>query len=1055
MYCIMKKLLLVLFMIATTLGVYAKDITVHGVVYGSDNETLPGVSVVEKGSTAGVATDFDGKFEIKVAENSTLNFSYVGYQPKSLVVKADMGELKVVLKEDAKTLDDVVVVGYGTQKKSVVTASIAKISSGDLGKVNPIRVDDALKGLAAGINVTSNSGQPGAGSTIRVRGIGTVNNSDPLYIVDGMPIEDGIAFINPNDIASIEVLKDAASGAVYGARAANGVILVTTKSGSKGKVNVNYSFSYSLQNPWRKREMLNAMEYATMMNEGSLNNGGNIIYADPASYGEGTNWQNEVFNDNAPQMNHQLSISGASDKVNYYLSAGYFSQDGIIGGNWDRSNYKRFSLRSNTSYTLFDDTKERSWLNKMVLTSNITYTHTKSTGISTNSEFGSVLGSAVALSPILSVYYADKAAEEAALATYSGNSKFFPVYAPDGRLFTIPGKDYNEMTNPVAQLSLPGTKNLNDKFFGNWSAELSIWKSLKFKTSFGLEQNWNGADGWTPAYYLNGSGSNATVSKVWSNMDKSSYWQVENVLSWDQKFGEHQVSLILGQSALKSSGRTIGGSNMNMMEENPDKANIDATIGLQSDGTMSVYGGSWEPHALCSYFGRASYNYAERYMLQATIRRDGSSNFGANNRYGTFPSVSLGWNVTNEPYLRAYRPEWLTNTKVRFSWGKNGNENIGHFGYMTLTATGNNYIFGAGAGQGLTNGVKPAKIPNPDLHWEESNQTDVGIDFGFFRNMLTFTVDYYDKRTNGMLMQMPLPGYVGEVAPTGNVGKISNKGIEFDLGYNFKVSDWSIHMGANATYVKTKLINLGNSSGFMTVESVQGLGEIVRATNGMAYPYFYGYKSNGIFQNQAEIQSYVNSKGDLLQPKAVPGDVRWVDLNNDGVIDSEDQTKIGKGVPDWNYGFNLGVTWKDWDFNMVCQGTIGNDIYDASRRTDILSSNLPKWMLNRWTGEGTSDKLPRFSYNDQSNWTKSSDLYITDGSYFRLKNITLGYTLPKNLTKKAFVSSLRLYVGAENLLTFTKYAGFNPEIANGSSIGVDRGVYPQSRVWTFGLDLNF
>lgn len=1051
----MKKLLfLVLFMMTATLGALAKDVAVQGVVYGSGNETLPGVSVIVKGTSSGAATDIDGKFTINAPENSVLNFSYVGYTTKSITVKAGMGELKVVLAESSKSLDDVVVIGYGTQKKSVVTASIAKVSAQDLGKVNPLRVDDALKGLAAGINVTSNSGQPGAGSTIRVRGIGTINDSNPLYIVDGVEVNDGIAFINPNDIQSIEVLKDAASGAVYGARAANGVILVTTKSGVKGKTHVSYSFAYSLQNPWRKRKVLDASEYAMMMNEGSLNNGGNILYQDPASMGVGTNWQDEVFYKNAPQQNHQLSINGGNDKIQYFLSGGYYKQDGIIGGNWDRSNYERISVRSNTTYNMFDETATRSWLNKMNLTSNITYTHIKSKGIGTNSEFGSVLGSAVSLSPILSVYYADKDAEAAVLSQYATNSKFTPVYGPDGRLFTIPGKDYNEMTNPVAQLSLPGEANISDKLFGNWSAELYLWKNLKFKSSFGLEQNWYGADGWIPKYYLNDSGNNSTESKVWSSMNKSTYWQTENVLSWEQRFDQHQISVLLGQSASKTTGRSLGASNLYMMSETADKANIDATTGTQKDGAMSASGGSWDPHSLSSYFGRVSYNFAERYMLQATIRRDGSSNFGANHRYGTFPSFSLGWNVTNESFM-AKRPEWLSNTKLRFSWGKNGNENIGHFAYTTLTATGSNYIFGAGSAQAVIAGVKPARIPNPDLRWEESKQTDVGIDFGFFRNMLTFTADYYNKTTNGMLMTMPIPDYVGEVKPLGNVGTMSNKGVEMELGYNFNVSGWKLHFGANATYVKTELTNLGNSSGFMTVEKAQGLGEIVRATNGMCYPYFYGYKSNGIFQNLAEIAAYVGADGKMIQPNAVPGDVRWVDMNNDGKIDADDETKIGKGVPDWNYGFNFSASWKDWDFSMVCQGTIGNDIYDASRRTDIISSNLPKWMLNRWTGEGSTDKYPRFSYNDKTNWAYSSDLYVTDGSYFRVKNVTLGYTLPSNLTRKAFVSSLRLYVAAQNLLTFTKYAGFDPEIANGSSQGVDRGVYPQARVWTFGIDLNF
>jgi TonB-linked SusC/RagA family outer membrane protein len=494
------------------------------------------------------------------------------------------------------------------------------------------------------------------------------------------------------------------------------------------------------------------------------------------------------------------------------------------------------------------------------------------------------------------------------------------------------------------------------------------------------------------------------------------------------------------------------------MAENGSKANIDFATGLAADGKMTIGGGAWEPHTLCSYFGRLSYNYAERYMAQLTVRRDGSSNFGANNRYGTFPSFSLGWNLTNESFMEK-RPDWLTNTKLRFSWGKNGNENIGHFGYIALTAAGNNYVFGAGAAQGAVNGVTSNVIPNSDLKWEESVQTDAGFDLGLLGNALTFSFDYYVKRTNGMLITMPIALYNGAKAPIGNVGKMKNSGLEFELAYKFKVSDVNFRIGANASYVKNKLVDLGNDNGYQGWDKMQGLGFVSYAKNGQEFPYFYGYKSSGIFQNMDEVRAYTNKEGQMIQPKAVPGDVRWVDVNNDGKIDNNDETKIGKGTPDWTYGFNLSANWRNWDLSLMIQGTVGNDIYDATRRVDINSANLPSYMLNRWTGEGTTNKYPRFSYNDQVNWGVSSDLYITDGSYMRLKNLQIGYTLPRSLTQKIFISSLRLYASAENLLTFTKYAGFDPEISSGSAstygVGIDRGVYPQSRVFTFGLNLNF
>ena len=443
-------------------------------------------------------------------------------------------------------------------------------------------------------------------------------------------------------------------------------------------------------------------------------------------------------------------------------------------------------------------------------------------------------------------------------------------------------------------------------------------------------------------------------------------------------------------------------------------------------------------------------------MFQFTIRRDGSSRFGSNNHYAVFPSFSLGWNLTNEKFMEK-RPDWLTSTKVRMSWGKNGNENIGNFGYIVLTSTGNNYILGSD--ESLINGVKASGLANKDLKWEESEQLDFGVDFGFFNNALNFTVDYYKKTTNGMLMTMNIPSYVGESKPIGNVGKMENSGLELEGSYKFTHRDFNFRIGGNLTYLKNKLIEYGNDTGWANLDAFQGVGTISRAQNGEPFPYFYGYKTNGVFQNMAEVKAYTHTDAEgtetMIQPAAVPGDVRFVDLNGDGKISDDDRTKIGKGMPDWTYGVNFTVNYKNFDLNMMWQGTIGNDIFDSTRRTDINATNLPSWMLNRWTGEGTSNKLPRFVLGDNVNW-QSSDLYVKDGTYLRLKNIQLGYTLPESLTRKVFVSSVRFYVAAENLLTFTKYDGFDPEISSGgTSLGIDRGVYPQARTFTVGANLSF
>ena len=1033
-----------------SIGMFAQQQTVKGVVKDVTGEPIIGASVLVKGTNNGTITNLDGAFSLSnVEEGVEIEITYVGYLPQ--IVKATIAPLNIILREDTKTLDEIVVIGYGTQKKSVVTASIAKVSSEDLSRTSPTRVDNALKGLAAGVQVTTLNGQPGASSRVRVRGIGTINNSDPLYIIDGMPVDGGIDNINPADIASIEVLKDAASGAVYGARAANGVVLVTTKKGSIGKTKVSYDFSYGWQSAWKKRDMLNATQYATLMNEAADYAGEAPRYEQVASLGSGTNWQDALFYDNAPVQNHQLSISGASEKVNYYFSLGYYDQDGIIGGNYDASNYQRLSLRSNTMYTLFDESEQRNWLKKMTFSMNIAYSRVNSVGVTAGSLTGSPLGDALFMDPTMSVY----AKDESELQNYDRNTYGDPIYDKrSGQLLSMPSSDFNELANPLARLSLPYEKNNSDKIIATLAAELSGWDHLKYKFSWGSDLAFWGKDGWNHPHYLNKNATN-DKSKVWSEMNRGYTWQIENVLTYDKTFGVHSFAVVLGQSAKKYTGRGLKGDAMDMIEYIGDKANLDFTTGLQSAGKRNATGGAFDPTTLASYFGRLSYNYDERYMLQVTVRRDGSSNFGPNNKWATFPSVSLGWNITNEKWMDQ-RPSWLTNTKLRLSWGKNGNENIGAFRYMANVAIGNNYVFGTPGYQSIVMGSKPSGTPNKDLKWEESEQYDAGLDFGFFNNALTFTVDYFYKKTNGMLKEMSIPSYLGESKPWGNVGSMKNEGVELELGYKFNKGDWNFGISANASYLKNELINLGNADGFEMYDNVHQIGNVSRAENGMPYPYFYGYKTNGIFQNKEQIDAYVNDKGQKLQPNAVPGDVIFVDFDKNGEINDKDKTMIGKGTPDWTFGLNLNASWKNIDFSMLLSGAMGQEIMDVTRRLDCRYVNLPAEFMNRWHGEGTSNTMPRFSWaNNNDNW-RVSDLYVHNGSYARIKNIQLGYTLPSYLTQKIFIQKFRFYVAAENLLTMTSYKGLDPEL-NGDerSNGIDRGYYPQARTFTVGVNLNF
>jgi len=1043
-----------------------QQVNLTGRVTDENGEPVIGANISVPGTTTGTVTDYDGYYALTVPKGSTLRFSYIGYLDREYNITSQT-QLNVQLLEDTEVLDELIVVGYGVQRKSVVTAAISKVTAEELNVTRPSRVEDALKGKVSGVQITQSSGQPGSDSKVRIRGIGTINNSEPLYIVDGMIVGGGINYLNPVDIESVEILKDAASAAIYGARAANGVILVTTKKGTKGKASVNYDVSYGWQNPWKKREILNAEEYMVIMNEMQLNDGNLPRYNNEQVMGAGvgTDWQDETFYYNAPVQNHQVSVSGGSDDLLYFLSFGFFDQAGIVGGNYDKSNYRRYSLRSNSTYTVFE-ADDRSFLNKVTVGANIGYSRDKSTGIETNSEYGSILGSALTFSPLVSVY-ADEATAAGILAQY-------PHAVTDGdRVFSLPPAGFQEIANPVGMLHQPSAGfNNSDKFVSSFWGELQILPELKFRTTYGADLAFWGYDSYTFPYFLATQGKDQQFSTVQSEMNRGYSWQLENYLSYAKSFNEvHNLSAVAGVSASRYRYRNLGGNDRDLLETSPSKANINSAIADRQLERAWGGTGGYDFTGTASYFGRVDYNYAERYMLQATMRRDGSTSFGPNNKWGVFPSFSVGWNMTNEAFM-ANRPEWFDYMKLRFSWGKNGNDRIGNFLYTSLMDGGQNYYFGGGyqvneadpakVGEitgSMQYGSSPGYIPNPNVKWEESVQTDLGLEARFLNSRLTFGFDYFVKATNDMLMYQPIPSYVGLGAPIANVGDMENRGVEFELGWKNSAGDFNYFISANASYLQNKLINLGNETGEQIYENAgaSGVGSYVKGMNGEVFPYFYGFKTDGLFQNQAEVDGYVNGEGARLQPTAKPGDVRFVDTNGDGSISDDDKTKIGKGAPDWTYGLTLGADWKGFDANLFFQGTYGNDIFDFAQRGDIPAANRPAWILDRWHGEGTSNRMPRMtSANPNSNW-RSSDLYIKDGSYVRLKSAQLGYTLPEALTKKISLQRLRLYISADNLLTFTGYDGFDPEIASGgyTTIGIDRGIYPQARTISLGANISF
>jgi len=1047
----MKNLLTIFLLFASFALVHAQDVQIRGVVIsGSDNYPLPGVNVVVKGTTNGNMTDLDGQFVLSAPDKSLLSISYIGF--KSVEIEANASSpMTIVLQEDNELLDEIVVVGYGVQKRSVVTAAISRVSSDELNITRPSRIEDALKGKVSGVQITQSSGQPGADSKVRIRGIGTVNDSEPLYIVDGMPVDGGINYLNPTDIESIEILKDAASAAIYGARAANGVILVTTKQGATGRAaTINYDVTYGWQNPWKHRDLLDATQYMTLMNEMQVNDGNAPRYTDAevASAGKGTDWQKETFNANAPVVSHQVSVNGGTEKVAYFFSLGYFDQEGIIGGNHGKSNYNRWTLRSNNTYNIYE-ANNRNFLNKVRVGSNISYARAVSTGVETNSEYGSILGSAVAFNPTVPVYATNP---EAVLAQYPT-----AVTDSNGNVFSIPPPGFQEIANPVGMLYAPSLNTLNeDKFVASFWAEVDVYEGLKFRSSYGADLALWGRDGYTFPHFLATQGKNITQSSVNSEMHRGFRWQVENVLTYNKTInGMHNLTVLLGQSAQKYTLRELFGDDYNLLENDPNKANINSAIADRSEERVRGGTGGYNFRSLASYFGRLDYNYDERYIAQATVRRDGSSNFGPQNKWAIFPSFSAGWNITNEEFMES-RPEWFSQMRLRASWGKNGNERIGTFRYTSLMSGGQNYYFGNGTEASMVYGSSPSRISNPNVKWEESEQINFGLESRFFNSALTFGFDYFKKTTKGMLMDQPIPTYAGKNAPISNAGDMENWGLEFESTYKVRAGKVNLSFGANASFLKNELINLGNATGenIYANAGAAGVGSYVKGKNGFVYPFFYGFITDGIIQNATEAAAYNSLYGENAQP----GDVRFTDLNGDGSINDDDKTMIGKGMPDWTVGFNFGAEWNNFDFNAFFQGTIGNDIYDFSQRGDIPATNRPSWMLGRWHGEGTSNWYPRMtSENPNRNW-RSSDLYVKDGSYLRLKTVQLGYTLPSALTRKASIQNLRFFVSAENLLTFTSYDGFDPEVAAGGdyfNIGVDKGNYPQSRTISLGANITF
>jgi TonB-dependent starch-binding outer membrane protein SusC len=994
-----------------------------------NNEPLIGASIKDTKTNKGITTDLDGRFELQCDDNATLEISYIGY--KTLNIKREgQKTLDIQLTEDNKALEELVVVGYGVQKKSVVTGAISKVKSEDLENMPVQRIEQSLQGRTSGVRVTTGSGQPGEGATVRIRGTTSINNSEPLYVVDGIPILGGIDFLNQGDIESIEVLKDAASAAIYGARAANGVIIVTTKKGAPDRMEVSYHTYFGKQYPWKKLNLLNSREYATLMNESFAAGGDGIQFENPSALTETTDWQSAIFNDGALMKNHELGISAGSKKSQYFFSAGYFDQDGIVSK--DNSNWKRFTLRFNATHKITDN---------ITFGNTVAYTNTQAIGVATNSEYGSPLSRALNLDPLTKVVITDPTEQNASVY------KNFPVVRDEnGNPYGISQYVTSEVLNPVAALKVAQGSSYADKIVGNAFVEVKLLKGLTFKTVLGTDLAFWGGEGFQPIYYLNASNSN-NLTRYSRNQNRGIVWNFTNTLSYNKQFGNHNLTLLAGTVGEKNQGRGIGGGVENIPVNDIKDASL--IFGTPKE-TQSFYGFEYL-ETISSYFGRAIYNFKEKYLFTGILRVDGSSKFGSNNKYGYFPSVSAGWVVSEENFMRGQNT--INFLKLRASWGVNGNDKIGNFRYVSTVGGFRNYTFGTK--DALVNGVSPNAIANPDLRWEETSQTDIGFDARFAKDW-TLTMDWFDKKTTDMLLDIAVPSYVGNAGPIGNIATMSNTGVELELGYVKKLQNLNFSLSGNVSYVENKVTFLGNEKKFLPGQtfSPQGL-EITRTQVGLPVGYFFGYKTDGIFQNQAEVDAHKGTDGKPMQPNAKAGDFRFKDTNNDGKIDPDDRTNIGDPTPNWTYGFNLTAAYKGFDIILFGQGVAGNQIFKATRRFDLQKANMTTDALGRWTGEGTSNTYPRLNKNDPNqNFSRSSDFYIEDGDFFRVKTLQLGYTLPKSLLQRVKLNKCRLYISGNNLFTFTKYSGFDPEIGGGS-FGIDRGFYPQARFYLGGVQIGF
>lgn len=1016
---------------------------------------MVGVSIIEKGTSNGTTTDLDGNFTITVSDNATLVISSIGYATQEV---AAAPQLTIFMKEDSEFLEETVVVGYGVQKKKLVTGSTVQVKGDDLAAMNTVSALGALQSQTPGVNITVNNGQPGEGFKVNIRGLGTTGDSEPLYVIDGVAGGD-INSLNPSDIETIDVLKDAASAAIYGARAANGVILVTTKQGKEGKMQVSYDMYYGWQNLYKRPATLTAQETMAMADEKAFQDGNPAInwegrlgaktWKRLQEGWKGTDWVEAILVPNAPTQNHALNIAGGTEISKFSGGFSYTDQNGILGKPV-ASHYNRYTARLNSDHVLL-----RSGDRDVIkVGENLTFYYSTKTGIGQLMRDYNDIRNAITSSALL------------------------PMYDDEGNLYDRKDKEADgwvyasNEANPVLVMKSAHGNNLSRNYGITATAytEIMPWSWLKYRGAFSYRMTAGSSRSLTVPYHAAGNtGSDAYKVDQSASLGHRISW--ENTLLFTMpKQGKHSFDALLGQSFEK----TAVGERMSVSNSAPDGSQLPTMQGDMAHAwitntanslTATEIGGSpWPEWALLSFFGRANYNYADRYMATVILRADGSSNFARGHRWGFFPSVSAGWVVSEEAFMEKTR-DWLSFLKVRFSWGQNGNQSISNFQYLSPVAFDPSHTYNFGNTILNTTATKPVgayatNLANPDVTWETSEQFDLGVDTRFLRSRLSLTADYYVKYTRDWLVPAPVLATAGTGAPYVNGGDVRNEGVELSLGWNDHVNqDFHYGMNVNFSYNKNIVTRIANDEGILHGDAEvldHGGSEFYRAQEGFPIGYFWGYKTAGVFQNQQEIDEWIAAGNGVAQTDPQPGDLKIVDYHKDGVIDDSDKTMIGNPHPDFRLGVSANFGWRGLDASVTLNGAFGHQIVYGYRSSTTDA-------FDHWTGEGTSNRFPRVG-TGATGGKSVTDTVLENGDFLRIQNLSLGYDL-KHLIKKLPFQQLRLYVSAQNLYTFTKYPGLDPEVGFGGNnlygggnswvSGIDLGSYPLARTYLVGLNFKF